>query len=221
MKILLAIVGFMWVFPISTTVQGQDKPDTDTLLSELATCASRPGDLERLECYDILSRKLQVDAPRNIATDVEETGNWEVSTTLNPIDDTRRVILRLESSSGRGRSGEPISLVARCQSNKTEVYINWNHYLGDDSASVYESWKYVTIRIGASSAEMQQWSVSTSNDSTFAPNWAGDLLKEMVNADSFLAQTTPYGQSPVTAIFDIRGIRNALVPLMEICGWSL
>lgn len=110
---------------------------------------------------------------------------------------------------------------ARCQSNKTEAYINWNDFLGDDSSSVYEEWKYVTIRIGAGDAEEQKWNISTDKRATFAPEWAGSLLKKMASADSFLAQVTPFGESPLTAIFDTRGMSAALMPLAETCGWSI
>jgi type VI secretion system protein VasI len=67
----------------------------------------------------------------------------------------------------------------------------------------------------------QRWDLSTDSKATFAPAWAGDLLKEMAGSNSFIAQTTPYGESPVTAIFDTSGLREALKPLMEVCGWSM
>ncbi len=94
-------------------------------------------------------------------------------------------------------------------------------YLGDDSDSVYGNWKYVTVRIGSQKAVKQRWGVSTDSKATFAPNWAGSLLKSMAKADTFLIQTTPYGESPVTAIFHTAGLQNALVPLAKACGWSL
>jgi type VI secretion system protein VasI len=43
----------------------------------------------------------------------------------------------------------------------------------------------------------------------------------MLGADKFIAQTTPYNENPVTAIFETRGLRNALVPLADTCDWDL
>ena len=76
------------------------------------------------------------------------------------------------------------------------------------------------IRIGREKSRTQQWGISTDSTATFAPEWAGELLKEMANADTFLAQVTPYNESPVIAIFDTRGMTNALKPLAETCRWD-
>ena len=46
-----------------------------------------------------------------------------------------------------------------------------------------------------------------------------DFLKKLLVVDSFVAQVTPYSASPITAIFDIRGLSNAIKPLQETCSW--
>jgi hypothetical protein len=128
--------------------------------------------------------------------------------------------MMLVADEGRSRWRTPITFVARCQSNKTEVYIDWASYVGSDSHSPYADWKYITIRVGSGSAQKQQWPLSTDKRGTFAPQ-AGKLLKEMASANSFLAQVTPYSESPITAIFDTTGITAALEPLAKACGWKL
>jgi type VI secretion system protein VasI len=47
------------------------------------------------------------------------------------------------------------------------------------------------------------------------------LLKDMAGADKFIVQATPYDESPVTAVFDTTGMKVALAPLMDVCGWSI
>jgi hypothetical protein len=54
-----------------------------------------------------------------------------------------------------------------------------------------------------------------------APNWAGNLLKELLDEDRLVLQTIPYGEHPVTAIFDVSGVRGPLGELAETCNWSL
>ena len=139
---------------------------------------------------------------------------------MNPIDDSITVTALLEADSGKSSRGETVYFVARCKSNKTEVYINWQDYLGDDSSSVYEKWKHVTVRIGNLESEQQKWSISTDNNATFAPTWAGDLLKKMSEHQRLIVQTTPYNENPVTALFDTSGMAARLAPLAETCGWS-
>jgi TonB family protein len=41
----------------------------------------------------------------------------------------------------------------------------------------------------------------------------------MAEAETFLAQVTPYNENPITAIFDTRGMAAALKPLAKTCGW--
>lgn len=146
-------------------------------------------------------------------------GDWRVEVSTNPIDDTKTVMAALLASQGEARFGDTVMFVARCQSNRTEAYIVWHDYLGDDAPRL-GNWKNVTVRIGDGPAREQRWNISTDKEATFAPSWAGDLLKQMMQADRFVAQTTPYNEAPVTAIFDTTGMETALAPLMETCGWE-
>ncbi len=111
-------------------------------------------------------------------------------------------------------------MIARCKSDKTELYINWSDYLGNDSTSIYSDFKLVTTRMGSSSAEENRWSLSTDSKATFSPGWGGDWIKRIAKIDEFVAQVTPYGENPVTAVFDVRGLREAASPLAETCGWN-
>jgi hypothetical protein len=200
---------------LANTVKASDGID-----KSLAKCAVMKGELDRLDCYDKLAKRFGLDGPQEQKTAPTGLGKWRVSKKVNPIDDSMTVTAILDADSGVGSRGEEVFFVARCQSDKTEAYIGWEDYVGDDSSSVYESWKYVTVRIGGEDAEVQKWGVSTSKDATFAPDWAGDLLQKMARDNKFIVQTTTYGESPVTAIFDTTGMMAALEPLAETCGWS-
>jgi len=186
---------------------------------EVATCAAVPGSLDRLACYDGLAGRHALNTPAAEPVPSDGVGKWRVSRTKNPIDDSETVVLSLTADEGHSTWGTPITFIARCMSNKTEAYIAWNDYLGDDSHDVYSDWKRVTIRIGDDKAKEQRWNLSTDSKATFAPAWAGDLLNAMAKADHFLAQVTPYNESPVTAQFDTSGLANALKPLAEVCHW--
>lgn len=178
--------------------------------ADIAVCAAMKGDLDRLECYDQLARNNGLNAPQPLPTDIEGTGEWGVQVTTNPIDDSRTVLLALPAVSGESKWGNAVSFFARCQSNKTEAYIAWNDYLGSEAT--------VLTRIGDNQATTSRWGLSTDSQATFHPR-AIAFLKEMMQADSMVAQTTPYNESPVTAIFDTTGMQNAMTPLRETCNW--
>lgn len=150
----------------------------------------------------------------------DEPGKWRVSRTENPIDDTPTVVLTLTADQGRSSFGEEVVFIARCKSNMTEAYVVWNDYVGDDSRDVYDEWKWVEVRHGDAPSERQRWSVSTDKQATFAPGWAGNLLKQMVVENRLVLRMTPYGENPVTAIFDTTGMDVHLRELAETCHWS-
>ncbi len=178
--------------------------------AEFARCAVVDGDLQRLECFDRLARENNLDGPQAEATGVQGAGKWDVRAETNPIDDSRTVTLVLMADSGSSRFRESVFLIARCQSNTTEVYINWNDYLGSEAE--------VTSRVGSATANTQRWGLSTDKQATFHPRPIA-FLRSMLDADRFVAQVTPYNESPTTAVFDVRGLDNAIRPLRETCSW--
>lgn len=183
----------------------------DDLKSNIARCATISGELERLECFDQLAKSNQLDGPQETTTAIDGVGKWLVSDSINPIDDSRTVTLILQSDSGQTKWGNPIGLVLRCKSNTTDLYINWSDFLGREAN--------VLTRIGTESAVTKRWNLSTDSQATFHPRGTIDFIKAMLQSTRFVAQVTPYNESPITAIFDTTGLENAITPLRETCGW--
>ena len=140
------------------------------------------------------------------------TGKWITSIDTNPLDDSRTVHLSLVADQGQSRYGEDITLVLRCKSNTTEVIILWNDYLGLDETRV-------TTRVGSKQAQTRTWSISTNNKAMFLRGSKTSFIKELMTVDQLIAQTTPYGENSVMAIFDIKGLDKAIGPLRETCSW--
>jgi hypothetical protein len=146
---------------------------------------------------------------------------WSAAETNNPIDDTKTVSVTGDSDVDLTTGTEnQISLTVRCQSGKTEMWVNWVDYLGDDSSDVYSDWKRVTVRVGKAPAEAQRWGLSTDNNATFSPGSPTELIRKMINADQVVFQTTPYNEGPVTAVFKMAGFAKAVEPVAKQCGWS-
>jgi len=167
------------------------------------------------------SDEVEVTADSEPAAEKPDAGAWIVSTDTNPIDDTKTVTAILVASEGESRFDGPVGLVVRCKSNATEMYANWHEYMGDDSRDVYDEWKRVTVRVGDAPAQEQRWDLSTDKQATFTRGSPIPLLKQMLPADRLVLQSTPYNENPITAVFDLTGIREALAPVAETCGWEI
>lgn len=102
--------------------------------------------------------------------------SWNVHETRNPLDDSPTVVLTLDAVRGSSRLGRSPSLILRCRSNKTDVYINWNDYLGSDETDV-------VTRIGRSPAQTHRWSLSTDNNATFYPGNAIGFITVLAPAE--------------------------------------
>ena len=147
------------------------------------------------------------------------SGAWRLQAETNPIDDMKTVTISLVADTGTSRFGDPVILVARCKSNRTEAFVSWGDYLGNDSGDVTAEWKNVTVRVGAAEARAERWGLSTDGKATFTPRWAGHLLKELLNEDRLVVRTVPYGENPSTAVFNVSGLRSVLAELAATCNW--
>lgn len=178
---------------------------------EIAKCAVKSGDLGRLSCYDDLAKQEGLAGPQSEPTKISGKGKWLVSVKTNPVDDSKTVVLALRADSGSSKWGKPVTLIARCKSNTTELYISWNDYLGRNAE--------VLTRVGTQDAITKDWGLSTDSQATFHPRGTISFIKKMMEADKLVAQVTPYNESPVTAIFDTAGLESAIKPLRETCNW--
>lgn len=200
-KLILAAAALT----VSAPVMAEQVPS-----SSIAKCAMVEEDLSRLECFDQIAKVYQLDGQHAVNFQAGYTGKWVVDNKKNPINDSRTVTLTLKADSGGTRFGKPITLVARCESNKTELLINWRAYLGSQAD--------VTLRIGAGDAKTSSWDVSSDKQATYNRT-PTEMLKEMLAADKMVAQVTPFNVDPYTAVFNISGLDQAIKPLRETCNW--
>lgn len=147
---------------------------------------------------------------------------WISSRSVNPIDDSQTVIVTgsADPDLTTGTDND-ISLSIRCESGKTEMWVNWGDYLGDDSHDVYSEWKRVTVRVGKDAARTERWNISTDESATFAPGSPVALIRKMAEADQIVFQTTPYSEGQVTAVFKLDGFSQSASDAAKQCGWSL
>ena len=161
-----------------------------------------------------------VPPPTPEAAPAPDDGDWITDRTTNALDDSPTVTAVLDAAQGVGGllDSDPIQVIARCQSNETEVYINWHDFLGDDTPTDEQKW--VTYRFPPADATVELWGISTDNVATFVAQPI-PFLRTLVASDQLILQTTPYGESPSMATFELIGARAAIDPIAETCNWTL
>lgn len=178
--------------------------------SGIYKCKKIESPLERLACYD---RITSTSGNEDKGSAGNKHTNWSVSTSASPVDDSKTVTLTTRADkpfTAMMGSAHPILLV-RCKQNKTEMFISWDTYINIQSTPVL-------TRLDKGKATTASWGVSTDNSATFAPRPIS-LIKSMFGKNTLLAQVTPYGQSPASVSFDVRGLKDAIKPLRQACHW--
>lgn len=210
------ILGLSFLVSISPVSLAYASPSVE----QLSECYQKKGTLEKVSCYDSLAE--EYGAAPKVETGETPTGKWKITSKVNPLDDSKTYVALLREEENRsGFMNKTVSLILRCQSDKTEVYINWGDYLGDDGTSVYTDYKNVIERIGTEKAQTRKWGVSTDKKATFAPtNSDIDLITKLDKSNRYVVQTTPYGENPKTATFDLSGIESVANNLSETCNWK-
>ncbi|MGB3290968.1 MAG: type VI secretion system-associated protein TagO [Burkholderiaceae bacterium] len=177
----------------------------------LAECAAMDNSVTRLACFDALSSERGAVASIENTTS-NKSGKWETATHTDPMTDKSIYIARLDADTGERRLRGAPSIMVRCKDNKTEMYINWNDFLGSRSIST-------TYRIDKEPAQRSEWDLSTDKKSAFFPGSPVPMLKKLVESSTFAANVTPYNESPVTAIFNTTGADKALADIRKGCNW--
>lgn len=181
--------------------------------NELEAIRQVESDDERLEAYDEYVDDLLADRAAAEAAAGTDTGHWEVERSADPLSDETQVFFMLMAGEGTNSYGRSPALMVRQQGSKLDVYIVWNEYLSEDR-------QRVTYRIDAEDPETLRWNVSTDNTATFFPSGDLELVRNLLEADTFVVRTTPYNESPMTLTFDVRGFEAAARQFEDdLPGW--
>lgn len=179
--------------------------------NEISACAAVDSVADRLLCFDGLTERHGL-AATSAATKEPTKGEWVTGTSVDPMTDAAVYSASLPFRVSNGRVPKIVVLLVRCKNNKTEMLIDWNSYLGNSEVPT-------TFRVDKEAAKTTRWSISTNNRAAFYPSSPVSLLKKMADGTSFVASVTPYGESPVTAVFNISGAAAALADVRKGCGW--
>ena len=143
-----------------------------------------------LICFPIIGFGQESDSDTQLA--IDNLGNWDVKTTINPIDDSKTVVLTLYDDAVVNNLDQSVYLIVSCQAEETELYMGWGIFLGIWSRSVL-------VRLGDGKAKKQVWAISNDKLHTVKSNpkkfIAANQLKNNANraiADFISGMTDRY-----------------------------
>lgn len=203
---------------ISLGVHAQEKPKPKTeeaptiSKDDLAKCQAEENGTKRLGCYDLLLPPNEIQSPE----EKSDTGKWQVSTVESDIDDSTNVFAMLTAdlpiSSNFGRTSTPVLFIT-CREKKTELFINWDVYLGLGETPMLH-------RLDKQKAVTKVWDISGNTKAVFYRGRTIDFIKSLEKSGKMLAQITPYNENSATTTFDLKGLSEAIKPLQKSCGWK-
>lgn len=198
---------------------------------EAKDCHSVTDAKARLECYDEATEFNEGEAHKAaLLQALEDAGvveaekpkalsKWTSSTSVSDLDDSKNIILRLESDNEiRGKYGDsgPMMMYIRCSENTTSIYFTFNgHFMSD------HQYGQVTYRLDEKKAVKKGMQESTDHEALGL--WRGGssipFIKGMLGNEKMLVQATPHSESSVKSTFSIAGLEDEIKPLREACNW--
>lgn len=180
-------------------------------IEELIEASMIVDPTERLDAYDSIIKKYYSTETVD-SKPTEDIGKWSVSVDTDPLTDNKIIYFMLKADTGTSVYGSGIYLIIRSKNGKDELYINWNSYLGSEAS--------ITMRVGDTPAITFNWSLSTDSQASFLPEVLVPVIAEqLTQVDRFVARCIPYGENPITAIFDVRGLKKAAEPYKDVLPW--
>jgi type VI secretion system protein VasI len=143
------------------------------------------------------------------AVPTSSTGQWVV----NPIETDP---LTDESVAGTwvfADGSATVALIVQCLGRgQTKVSIFWTEFLDLTAARI-------TTRIDDEEPATQGWPVDELGTTSYYPTDELAFLGSLFGKSRLVAQTTPWNENPMTVVFPITGIENAVANVRQACGW--
>lgn len=108
------------------------------------------------------------------------------------------------------------SLVVRCVSNRTEVFV-----FTETAAKIEPGMedRAVRVRLDDEPYVEERWPDSEEHKGLFAPH-GETLAQRLVNARTLRFEFTPHNASPAEVQFNVAGLRDLIEPVQKKCGWK-
>ena len=200
----------------------QSNKTYDDLVVTFKQAATEQDDSARLALYDGIVGSLDSVNPGQTAESpsIQTSSKWIFDQNVDPLTDNKKYFFMLKADSGKNNYGDLPVLVIRQDGDELELYINWHTYLGNDTDDYKYEAKYITTRVDQDQPITLLWGNSTDSKASFCPyKYTRDLVQQLGHASQFVVRCTPYGDSPITAVFDVRGLKEISMPYNDQLGW--
>jgi len=153
-------------------------------------------------------------------TPTHDFGKWQVRANVDPMTDQKIVTMSLVAEDMDATDPDAVTLIVQCSKENGAAGIAWQHrFLGGEKVGEFTS-KEMTLRIDQGQPFTEDWLVLDDGTTTRIPN-VERLITRVRDAERFVVQTTPYSELPVTAVFDVKGLRDALLAHRPECDWFI
>ena len=222
--------------------------DNEALRAQLARCAGVQDALQRLECFDRLSRSLGLVGGRAA---LPATAAAQAATAAPPTQQpvapqppkaavspaapvpgtsTRQVDrwnVRIErDAKGRVHIVTVTSSAAAAKGVIGDPPVLKLRCMDSETAVAIDWENYVgndsvpvTFGLDGGSQARADWSVSVNGMATSYPGKAAALARSLLGARQLDVKVTPYGGHQISARFDLAGLAAAIAPLRAACHW--
>ena len=200
----------------------QSNKPYDDLVVALKQAATEQDDSTRLALYDAIVRSLDSVNPDQTSESpsIQTMSKWIFDQNVDPLTDNKKYFFMLKADSGKNDYGDLPVLVIRQDGDELELYINWHTYLGNDTDDYKYEAKYITTRVDQDEPINLLWDNSTDSKASFCPyKYTRELVQRLGHASQFVVRCTPYGDSPITAVFDVRSLKEISMPYNDQLGW--
>lgn len=227
------ICAFLLAAPLPVLAQSapppaeKDQSNRAKVLGELVmvkekmeNCAKMREDrAQRLRCYDGIAEILgYIDS--SYSQEREERlgkfGFWNVVNRKSEVGETT-TYLKLDSSNSIKNSAgfeKHPTVILRCKNKKTDVYLDWASPMGNVKGP--DKKIYLSYRFDNQENQSQEWEYSMDYFSAFSPT-PTDFVREMRGKNKLIFEVTPYEQSAVKLLYELKGFDEALNVLIAQC----
>jgi len=181
----------------------------EEIIGKLESIFQIPDDSNRLESYDQFVASLGiVTKPGAVGEGGTTASKWEVSVQSDPMDDSKKIFFMLPAETSTAYDN--VVLFIRYQNGSTDLFVAWDEYLSDNTR--------MTIRFGDNDPYTENWSESSDNTAVFCRSPL-TFIQKIAEHDRLVMWITPYSEGPKTAVFDIRGLKDEVMPYNDDLEW--
>jgi hypothetical protein len=205
MSITAVVIGLTFGLPANADVN-----------TKLKICDAIKTRTNRDKCFLALHDQLSNSAPNKLAYTVSK---WRGNKESSRVDDSSNAVISLDADAsifGRPAKTNTASLIIRCDKQNTAVYIvtgmfPQNYQYGPDGG-------VVTIRFDKEKS-IRLHDLPSTDENAIRLEKGKWLIKKMIQHNTMFVTFSPFNSSPAMAIFDLRGLEDAVKSMKDTCKW--